>query len=96
MFYFPYSAVDINSGYEKFGWLTTGLKIWDIFVALFYNDMSFSLLDIIFKPNDILTFNAYIKDNTCKDLEKFKYGEQQIIIILLLLYYYNIIVHPPF
>ena len=87
MFYFPYSTVDINSGYEQIGWLTTGLKIWDIFVALFYNDISFSLSDIIIKPNDIMTFNAYIKDNTCKNLEKFKYySELQILTLFILLF----------
>ena len=87
MFYFPYSTVDINSGYEQIGWLTTGLKIWDIFVALFYNDISFSLSDIVIKPNDIMTFNAYIKDNTCKNLEKFKYySELQILTLFILLF----------
>ena len=87
MFYFPYSTVDINSGNEQIGWLTTGLKIWDIFVALFYNYISFSLSDIIIKPNDIMTFNAYIKDNTCKNLEKFKYySELQILTLFILLF----------
>lgn len=56
------------------------------FVTLFYNDIPFSLSDIIFKLNDILTFNAYIKDNTYKNLEKFKYYiEQQILTLLLIL-----------
>lgn len=26
MFYFSYATVDINSGYDQFGWLTIGLK----------------------------------------------------------------------
>lgn len=58
----------------------------DFFVTLFYNDIPFSLSDIIFKPNDILTFNAYIKDNIYKNLEKFKYYiEQQMLTVLLIL-----------
>lgn len=58
----------------------------DFFVTLFYNDIPFSLSDIIFKPNDILTFNAYIKDNTYKNLEKFKYYiEQQMLTVLVIL-----------